>query len=90
MPVRVRFTRNLERHLSVPSLEVDAGSLRQVLEAVFARHPQARGFVMDDQGALRHHMVVFVNGEQTQDRLRLGEIVSDGSEVYVMQALSGG
>jgi sulfur-carrier protein len=90
MSVRVTFTRNLERHLSVPSTEVDGASVREALDAVFERFPKARGFVLDDQGNLRHHMTVFVNGQQVQDRRGLSDAVLPGGEIYVMQALSGG
>jgi hypothetical protein len=61
-----------------------------VLGHAFATNPAARGYVLDDQGDLRHHMVVFVNGEQVQDRVGLSDPVPNGGEVYVMQALSGG
>jgi hypothetical protein len=52
--------------------------------------PRLRGYVLDDQGALRHHMMVFVDGEPIRDRARLSDLVRPTSEVYVMQALSGG
>jgi sulfur-carrier protein len=35
-------------------------------------------------------MIVFVDGKQIEDRERLGDAVAPGSELYVMQALSGG
>lgn len=65
-------------------------SVREALEAVFAENPRARGYVLDDQGALRPHMVVFVNGKQIRDRRGLTDPVPDGGDLYVMQALSGG
>ena len=64
--------------------------MRAALEAYFARHAGVRGYVLDEQGALRRHVVVFVGDEQARDRIGLGDEVSDGSEIYVMQALSGG
>jgi sulfur-carrier protein len=87
--VKVAFTPNLRRHAGAPTVEVAAGSLVEVLGRVFAEHPQLRGYVLDEQGALRHHMVVFVDGRQV-DRTALDVPVPDGGEVYVMQALSGG
>lgn len=35
-------------------------------------------------------MIVFVNGQAIRDRVSLSDRVTDGAEVYVMQALSGG
>jgi len=49
-----------------------------------------RGYVVDEHGELRHHMVVFVNGIACADRRGLSDPVADGDEVVVMQALSGG
>jgi len=88
--VRVVFTANLQRHLPVEPLEVPGDTLREVLEAVFARHPRLRGYVLDDQGCLRRHVNIFVDGQLLRDRHGLGDSVRSGSELYVMQALSGG
>ncbi|MDH4130990.1 MAG: MoaD/ThiS family protein [Gemmatimonadota bacterium] len=87
---RVVFTANLQRHVRLPEREVDGGTVREVLEAVFRAEPSARGYVLDEQGALRRHMVVFVGGAQVRDRITLGDPVESGTEVCVMQALSGG
>ena len=43
---------------------------------------------LDDQGVLRKHMVVFVNGNAIGDRATLSDPVPKDAEVYVMQALS--
>ena len=88
--VRVAFTRNIQRHVSCPEQSVQAATVREALEAVFRTIPGARGYVLDDQGALRRHMAVFVDGVQIEDRSGLSDAVPDGSEIYVMQALSGG
>jgi sulfur carrier protein ThiS len=49
-----------------------------------------RGYILDDQNRLRRHVVVFVNGEPVHDREQLSDAVQPSSEVFVMQALSGG
>lgn len=87
---RVVFTPNLQRHVTCPATEAPGHSVREVLEAVFSGNPAARGYVLDDQGGLRKHMAIFVNGTPLRDRIRLTDAVSDKSEIYVMQALSGG
>ena len=86
----VTFTRNIQRHVSCPPVDAAGRTVREVLEAVFAENPRARGYVLDDQGALRKHMMVFVDGRQIEDRTELSDPVADGAEVSVMQALSGG
>jgi hypothetical protein len=88
--VRVSFTKNIQRHVACPTAEVDGRTVREVLDAVFAANEQARGYVLDDRGALRKHMNVFINGEGIRDRQHLSDPVPPGGEVYVFQALSGG
>jgi len=87
---KVEFTPNLRRHLAVSAVEVPGGTLRSVLERVFATHERLRGYVLDDQGSLRRHVTVFVDGRRVADRSGLSDPVGDTSEVYVLQALSGG
>ncbi len=87
---RVVFTSNLQRHVNCPETQVAAGTVRTALAQVFAAQPQARGYVLDEQGHLRKHVVVFVDGQRVRDREQLSDAVRDSSEVYVMQALTGG
>jgi sulfur-carrier protein len=87
---RVVFTQNIQRHVECPETEAGGGSVREVLDNVFAGNPQARSYVLDDQAALRRHMTVFVDGRAVRDRVRLSDPVAAGSTVYVFQALSGG
>jgi molybdopterin converting factor small subunit len=88
--VRVLFTPNIQRHVECPPCEVPGRTVREVLAVVFATNERARGYVLDDRGSLRKHMNVFVNGHQILDREGLSDPVTDGSEVYIFQALSGG
>lgn len=86
----VSFTPNLERHVECPTKTVDGATVREVLELVFADNPKLRGYIVDEQGALRYHMLVFVDGQQIADREKLSDPVKPASELYVMQSLSGG
>lgn len=86
----VVFTPNLRRHVECPTTEVAGATVREVLDAVFAANPRLRGYVLDDQGVLRKHMIIFIDGQQVVDRVGLADAVKPSSEVYVMQALSGG
>lgn len=72
-------------------VEVDATTLRDALEAAFASHPPLRGYVIDEQGSLRHHVAVFIDGQAVRDKSDLSRAELDArSEIYVLQALSGG
>ena len=86
----VVFTQNLQRHVECPPTTAEGATVREVLDAVFAENPRARGYVLDEQGELRVHMVIFVDGQQVRDRKGLTDAVAPDGEVYVMQALSGG
>jgi hypothetical protein len=87
---RVVFTQNLDRHVPVRPLDVGGTTVQAALDAAFAELPRLKGYVVDDQGALRKHVVVFVDGVAIADRRKLTDPVRPDSEVYVMQALSGG
>ncbi|MGE0463594.1 MAG: MoaD/ThiS family protein [Vicinamibacterales bacterium] len=86
----VRFTRNIQRHVACPTLEVPGSTLREVFDAYFAGNERARGYVLDDRGKLRHHMAAFIDGRQIDDRERLSDPVAPGAVIDIVQALSGG
>jgi hypothetical protein len=87
---RVVFTSNLQRHVSCPAVEAQGKTVREVLDAVFAENERARGYVLDDQFALRKHMAIIVDGKSLRDRIGLSDPVMPKSEIFVLQALSGG
>ena len=87
---RVTFTANLQQHVDCAEATVEGRTVREVLEAVFAERPRLRRYVLDDQGALRKHMNVFVDGDLARDRDNLSDPVGPDARLYVMQALSGG
>ena len=86
----VRFTESIQRHVQCPTRDVAGGTLREVLEGYFADNERARGYVLDDQGALRKHMAIFIDGRQVQDRIALSDRVDPDAVVDLIQSLSGG
>lgn len=87
---QVNFTPNLAQHIDAPSQNVEGATVGEALQAVFGDNPRLRGYVLDDQGRLRKHVAVFVDGEMIRDRLSLADPVREDSKLFVMQALSGG
>ncbi len=87
---RVTFTGNLQRFVDAPPADVPGATVREVLEAAFALNRRVRGYVLDDQGALRRHVVVFVGGRAVADRIGLSDAAPADAEIAVLQALSGG
>lgn len=86
----VRFTQNIQRHVDCPTREVAGATLRDVIDGYFHANERARGYVLDDQGKLRHHMAAFIDGQQIRDRDGLSDQVPENAVVDVVQALSGG
>ena len=86
---RVIFTSNLQRYVRLPEREVAGGTVAQALAIVFADTPEVRDYVLDEQGHVRKHVHIYVNGRRIADRERLSDTVTPESEIYVLQALSG-
>jgi len=84
------FAASIQRHIAMPEREIHARTLGEALDAVFAEQPRLRGYILDDQGALRKHLAVFVDGVRVRDREHLSDALGEVSRVYVVQALSGG
>jgi sulfur-carrier protein len=86
----VRFTSHLVRHRPLPGAEAMGATVAEVLAAVFAGDDLLRGYVLDDQGRVRKHVNIYLDGALIADRMRLSDPVAPQSEIYVLQALSGG
>jgi molybdopterin synthase sulfur carrier subunit len=84
------FAASIQRHIPAPERDVPARSVDEALSAAFAEEPRLRGYILDDQGGLRRHLSVFVDGQPLRDRRRLSDPVDADSRIYVVQALSGG
>jgi molybdopterin converting factor small subunit len=67
-----------------------AGSVAQVLETLFERFPRLRQRILTERGDVRRHVNVFVENESIRDTGGLATPVRDGSEVFVLPAISGG
>ena len=87
---RVTFTSNLSRHVDCATVEAAGQTVREVLEIVFESNDRLRTYILDDQAALRKHMTILVDGRRVADLTGLSDPVLPKSEVYVLQALSGG
>ena len=86
----VYFTPNLRRHVDCPVDTIAATTVRELLERYFEKYPAVRGYVLDDQGRIRHHVKIIVDGLNVRDRRDLSDALTPTSQVHVFQALSGG
>ncbi len=87
---RLTFTQNIQRHVECPPGDFPGKTVGEVLTHFFKTNERARGYVLDEHGVVRHHMVIFLNGKPIHDRSHLSDPVSENGEIVVMQALSGG
>ena len=65
----------------------EGASLGEVLADLDARFPGFRFRVIDEQGRVRRHMILFVGGERQDD---LKAPIPPGADVFIIGALSGG
>jgi sulfur-carrier protein len=72
------------------SVVVAGTTVREALDDLFTQFPVLRGYVTDERGAMRHHVVAFLNGAAITDKTNLSESIPMDGELYLFQALSGG
>lgn len=86
----VSFAPALTRHVACPPQEVAASSVRAALDAAFRAAPPLRHYVLDEQGGLRKHVALFVNGEMLLRPTALERPLAAQDKLMVIQALTGG
>jgi len=87
----VKFTAALRRFFpGLKEMRTEGTTLREVLDEVETQYPRALSYLLDEQGTLRGHVNIFIDGNMITDRTGLSETFSGESEIYIIQALSGG
>ena len=87
----LKFTYALKRFF--PGLEktqVKENTLSGIIEELERIYPRFSSYILDEQGHLRKHVNIFIDGNMISDRITLTDSFSENSEIYIMQALSGG
>ncbi|MEA2281027.1 MAG: sulfur-carrier protein [Solirubrobacteraceae bacterium] len=72
------------------SAEVEAGTVGEALDALYARHGELRSRMADDDGSLRRFVNVYLAGEDIRFLDGLDTTVPDGAELTVLPAVAGG
>lgn len=88
----VKFTRHLVRYFPTlqDSLVVEGDTVAEVVLALDEKYPGLADYVLDERGALRKHVNIFLDQELIQDRQKLSDPVRPKDKIYIFQALSGG
>jgi molybdopterin synthase sulfur carrier subunit len=74
--------------LKVPS--ASSITAAQIIETVAQEFPGLRDRVLDEQGELRRHVNIFIDGENARFLGGLSAPVGDDSEMWIHPSLSGG
>ncbi len=87
----VKFTYALSRFFSgLKDTPAKGNTLKEVLKEVETSYPGIRSYILDEQGSLRRHVNIFIDGTLINDRVSLSDRFTENSEIYIIQALSGG
>ena len=71
-------------------VSTSGGTLRDVIAEIDRRHPGFASRVLDEGGALRSYVNVYIGEDDARARGGSGAVVPDGSEVMVIPAMAGG
>lgn len=87
----VAIAPHLCHQFNVPTVcRAQGATLREVIEDLERQFPGVARYLLDDQGALRKHVNLFLNETMVDDRQTLSDRVAEDDQVHVFQALSGG
>lgn len=89
---QIRFTRHLVRYF--PTLEnvvtAAGATVAEVIADLDKQYPGLADYIVDEHGALRKHVNIFLDQELIHDRQTLQDNVAKDDQIYIFQALSGG
>ena len=67
-----------------------AGTVGEALTALWKQHVGLRDRVVNEQGALRPHVNIFLNDENVRRKEMLDTALDDKSEITILPSVSGG
>ena len=66
--------------------ELEGATVAELLRELERAHPAVAGWILDERGAIRRHINVFVSGERAEAETA----VAEDDRVDVLPAISGG
>ena len=88
---KVRIPGSLREQVGGQStLDVEGGTVQEILERLTTEHPGIRGRLLDDGGQLRRFVNVFVDDEDIRHQDGLQTAVQPGQQVSILPAVAGG
>jgi molybdopterin converting factor small subunit len=84
---RVILTGSICQHAGgLGAVDVDGGTALALVRALETSYPGLRGWVVDERGALRRHVRLFLRGSS----VTLDAAVGPNDELHIVAAISGG
>ncbi|MGA8209043.1 MAG: MoaD/ThiS family protein [Nocardioidaceae bacterium] len=91
MSVSVRIPTILRTYTHGESeVQADGGTLAEVLESLESAYPGIKGRILDDQGAIRRFVNVYVGNDDVRFLESLETSTPAGAQVSVIPAVAGG
>ncbi len=88
---RIKFTSALKRFFpTLTEIEMEGDTVKDVLYNVEKIYPGISSYLIQDDGALRKHVNIFIQGNLIENRQTLNDTVKHNDELLIFQALSGG
>lgn len=87
----IKFTSALRRFFPLLKEQpIDGRTVKEVLDNIDKLYPGILGYLLEDNGRLRKHVNIFLQGNLIKDRVALSDRTGPEQEVLIFQALSGG
>jgi len=91
MPIQVLIPTPLQKSTNnEASVELEAGSINELIEALNGRYPGIQERLCDESGTLRRFLNIYVNGEDIRFKDNQTTSLKDGDEVSIVLAVAGG
>jgi molybdopterin synthase sulfur carrier subunit len=91
MSLKVVIPAPLRKHTAGAEIvEVEAGTVQQIIETLDGRYPGIRSSICDEAGGLRRFINIYVDGEDVRFLENLSTTAKDGAEIAIVPAISGG
>jgi molybdopterin converting factor small subunit len=89
--IKVKFTSALKQFFpDLSEQELESTSIKEIITSIESIYPGMQDYLLEEDGSLKKHVNIFVRDEMMVDRHRLSDTLTDGDEVLIFQALSGG
>jgi sulfur-carrier protein len=87
----INFTSALKRfYPDLKPVHVEAATIGDILLELNQFYPNLSDFLVDEHGALRQHINIFIGDSMINDRETLADKIKEKDEILIFQALSGG